>query len=456
MSVFVLFLGYVMGIQNFGDKESYYVLVEWISNNDLVIPIKIYFILFFVTSILYLIIQFFEFVNVFSKKRKSLNKEYFEFDYDEKKFNFNVKNFQGINNIQFEFPLNLKWVFLTGNNGIGKTNIIQALVRVLSNSNDERIHNGMRGLDPKSYISLNVAGKNRILTNKPRDTEKISYRIMAFGTNRLDMGGEFISKEYTTCQGMFDTQMVLRDFNVHGLSRWYFQDRDKFDDCIEKFKKLMPSLDRVTVDKNYKVFYHEKDSEGNDFPPVEFKDLASGLKNIIAMVGNIIMNLTAPITKYEKIETLDKLKAFVFIDEFELFLHPILQKKLPKILSEIFPNVHFIVSTHSPLPLLGAPRNSAFIKVNRSQNKGITIYRMDEKIDINELMPNTVLTSPLFEMEDIFAKNYQGKKKLRLEDSFEELNISKSIDARIEDFVSDSYELELIERYKNKKRIDRL
>lgn len=41
-------------------------------------------------------------------------------------------------------------------------------------------------------------------------------------------------------------------------------------------------------------------------------------------------------------------KAIVLIDEIELHLHPKLQRKIMPKLSEIFPNVQFIVTTHSP------------------------------------------------------------------------------------------------------------
>ena len=50
---------------------------------------------------------------------------------------------------------------------------------------------------------------------------------------------------------------------------------------------------------------------------------------------------------------LDKIKGIVVIDEAELHLHTNLQREvLPKLLKR-FPKVQFVISSHSPLFLLG-------------------------------------------------------------------------------------------------------
>ena len=45
------------------------------------------------------------------------------------------------------------------------------------------------------------------------------------------------------------------------------------------------------------------------------------------------------------------LPGIVLIDEIETHLHLELQKKILRILTELFPNIQFIVSTHSPFVL---------------------------------------------------------------------------------------------------------
>ena len=46
------------------------------------------------------------------------------------------------------------------------------------------------------------------------------------------------------------------------------------------------------------------------------------------------------------------------IDELDLHLHPQWQRTIVESLRTAFPKIQFIASTHSPIPLLGAPNNS--------------------------------------------------------------------------------------------------
>ena len=345
-----------------------------------------------------------------------------------------------------------KWIFFTGNNGFGKTNVLQAIARVLSPFGDERIYNGIKALEKNASISLQINGQKRTLPNSKPVFEKENYRVMAYGASRLSMGSDSNHKKFTPCQSLFEPQVLLRNIETEGLSRWYFSDTEKFDSCVRKFKLLITSLVKVTVDDQYEVWYHEEDDFGRLLPKVKFKDLATGYQNIISMVGDIILNLEAPRMKDEDRSILKNLKAFVIIDEIELYLHPIWQKKLPGMLSKIFPNVHFIVSTHSPMPIIGSPEGSVFIRVNRTNEEGITLSRLDTKIDINELLPNTVLTSPLFGMDDITSGRDESKKTyIRTEDNYEELLKNKKIELNVKKIAASIDKEELIRRYNESK-----
>lgn len=74
------------------------------------------------------------------------------------------------------------------------------------------------------------------------------------------------------------------------------------------------------------------------------------------------------------------LAGIVLIDEIDIHLHPKWQKRVPLILAENFPKLQFIVTTHSPIPLLGAPKGSRIYVVNRKVKEGISIERMDDKV----------------------------------------------------------------------------
>ncbi|OAD21889.1 ATPase, partial [Candidatus Thiomargarita nelsonii] len=139
----------------------------------------------------------------------------------------------------------------------------------------------------------------------------------------------------------------------------------------------------------------------------------------------------------------------VLIDELDLHFHPKLQRRLPKLLSDVFPQVQFIVSTHSVIPFLGAPANSVFLKVTRNKTAGIQLERIN--IEIQNLLPNSILTSPIFDLdgEEITQENNKNMDDIRMEDTYDEIESVDKIKARLKafeesgrDFPDDLFEIE--------------
>ena len=148
------------------------------------------------------------------------------------------------------------------------------------------------------------------------------------------------------------------------------------------------------------------------------------------MAGDMIIRLSN--TQREVVNPSD-LKGIVIIDELDLHWHPKLQKQIPELFSEVFPNIQFIVSTHSPIPLLGAPKNSVILKVSRTKEEGITIQKVD--IDLKTLTPNLLLTSGVFDMDDIFSSQLEDDlTEVRTEDTFEKMEENDDVDKYLKEF----------------------
>jgi len=71
-----------------------------------------------------------------------------------------------------------------------------------------------------------------------------------------------------------------------------------------------------------------------------------------------------------------KLKFTAIIDEVENHLHPKMQREILPNLLEAFPNVKFIVSTHSPL-LINSVRESSIYVLRYNENNRIMSYLLD-------------------------------------------------------------------------------
>jgi hypothetical protein len=146
------------------------------------------------------------------------------------------------------------------------------------------------------------------------------------------------------------------------------------------------------------------------------------------MIGDMMMRLFNQ--QPYKVDP-SELTGVVIIDEIDIHLHPKLQKIMVEQLTRTFPKVQFIASTHSPIPLLGAPVNSCFYKVKRRQEVGVEIVDLTE-LGVQKLLPNAMLSSDLFDMNNLFdrsdAELMQG---IRSEDTYSKVLLNNFIDNRL-------------------------
>lgn len=368
---------------------------------------------------------------------------------------FNIKGFRGIKNASVEgIPADTKWIFLTGKNGGGKTSVLQALFVGLFGNRD-----GMLILEDGEFdihISLIHKKRSYILGTKgltdgsysnfydfsPDDKLELSRKTLGYGTSRLNISVEK-SGNNAQSYSLFNSDGIL--FSIESVMKiWDYRSsseelnkknhilakrlKSRVDLINNMMIKLMPNLQRIEVDiEKDQVFYYEKDDDGNTLDePKVFNQLAAGNRNIIAMVGDLVIRLLE--THPDGSDPAD-LEGIILIDELELHLHSTWQKALPGLLSEIFPKIQFIASTHSPIPLLGAPKESVVLKVHQSSEAGITVEKLD--IDLTRLLPNSLLTSPIFDFEEIIPIANTSLSDLHTEDSFQEAMANEEIKKRL-------------------------
>lgn len=140
--------------------------------------------------------------------------------------------------------------------------------------------------------------------------------------------------------------------------------------CLVNFSKKLPGIDVIDI---FVSVYAEAGLclDTKDGMNPAFEKLPSGYKRIFYMTLDIayrsfILNGS---TASEGI---------VIIDEIDLHLHPALEQVVLQCFHETFPNVQFIVSTHSPLVLTG-------IETERMNNK---IYKMTSDFEAPVECPN--------------------------------------------------------------------
>jgi predicted ATP-binding protein involved in virulence len=204
---------------------------------------------------------------------------------------------------------------------------------------------------------------------------------------------------------------------------------------IETLKKLLVSniTDIEIRGKKDEVYYKERYADDTE-EYVTFDQLASGYKGLINLAGDMILRL---FEQQPDVHNPADLVGIVIIDELDLHLHPKLQRVLPTLLSDCFPKIQFIVSTHSPIPILGAPKESVFLKVTRTKEEGIKIVNLDH-IAVLNLTPNTILTSPFFDFDDTIAETNSSLQDLRTEKTYKEVIFNQVLEEKLKELGSNS------------------
>jgi predicted ATP-binding protein involved in virulence len=112
-------------------------------------------------------------------------------------------------------------------------------------------------------------------------------------------------------------------------------------DSITKETTGWHSLQYRSSQNKQLVMRHDE----NGFIPVEM--LSDGIRNTIAMVADIAYR-ACKLNPHLGINAAKETDGIVLIDEVDMFLHPKWQQTILKSLTDAFPKMQFIVTTHSP------------------------------------------------------------------------------------------------------------
>jgi len=347
---------------------------------------------------------------------------------------FSFQNYEAIKKaIVTNLPINSQWIFLTGVNGYGKSSVLKGIALSLTKASEEYQNGNFKTRLGIEYFKNDVVGRKSIKNvpyNTILDTNSLK-NFAAYGPSRLTLQEREARNEESRrsepLYSLFNTDGLLLNIEYR-LFISSLKDIAKFEKIKNLLMCVVPDLKDVFI-KDEEIFYVEKSPEDESYKPVKFNELAAGYKSVIAMVGDIYLRLS----KHQPEKEIKELGGIVLIDELDVHLHPKWQRKLPKLLSDAFPKVQFIASTHSPIPFLGAPKNAVFLKVDRTPEEGITCERID--IDVTNLTPNLILTSPIFGFDEIIsddAKNNIGE--VHTEGSYKELKENEALRKRLLEF----------------------
>lgn len=307
---------------------------------------------------------------------------------------------------QLNLELNARIICLFGENGIGKSTVLSAIVLGLTGTDETsevdiehpKLQQMLRITDEKQG-NIKYAKEGSItleyIIDKPytniirfeEDAAENQVKIFDDNTNQEDSFGATYNKNYFTSLVLGFSQIqtrkntssnqeensfrTIKEAHVKDvLPLLYGEEDNRFGDLSdwiiglhgESLKNGSHNSEKEILDTVFSVisriinlpitFVNVNHIDKHIWVKIEHDDpvlfslLSQGFKNVFAWVGHFIKRL-AEANDYKA--NFAEQAALVLIDEIDTYLHPKWQKTILNVLAETFKKVRFIVSTHSPL-----------------------------------------------------------------------------------------------------------
>lgn len=136
---------------------------------------------------------------------------------------------------------------------------------------------------------------------------------------------------------------------------------------FEGLLKQIYQDERLKIEFNYKDYSFKINTDGKSF---KFTETSDGFAAVLDIIADLILKMqdeNSLVRIYQK-------QGIVLIDEVETHLHLGLQKIIMPVLTTIFPNIQFIITTHSPFVLSSMNNAVAFDMEHREIINELTEY----------------------------------------------------------------------------------
>lgn len=321
--------------------------------------------------------------------------------------NIKIRNFKGFEDTSF--TLNQFFTVFIGDNGKGKTSILDALaisasdfllgidVAQKESKGIDKSQIRIRTIDgdPKPQLPVEIravgaVGETQLswvneiiringtsithtgtkeiervvnaLLEKSRATGGVTFPVLAYhGTGRLWAEHKKVDyrKQEESVQMAYKNCLSPKSSSKEFLS-WYktYEDEvNKFGqandkEMLEAFKEAVISMIPDGRWEDMAFSFKDDDligifSNGQAKEKLLFQQLSDGYRNIIGMAADIAYRCIKLNPHLGK-EVIKKTPGIVLIDEIDLHLHPNWQKRIVADLKKTFPSLQFVATTHSP------------------------------------------------------------------------------------------------------------
>lgn len=309
---------------------------------------------------------------------------------------------------------NTPHLLITGKNGSGKTILLNAIAEFLDNIKDdenlsylalgERLDAFWKGYDSSTVMSDKNAFRSAAIDTSIK-FDKIFGKVIVDFDNPEEVArkyhiGDFVFAYYQAIreikgvlkepksptkpnykkkgkiQDTSTSQFLnfLSDLKIQeALARnaQQIDDANEIGDWFQDFELLLQEIfqdNNLKLEFNYRDYsFHICTGDGKKF---KFTEVSDGFSAILDIVADLILKMQEDgmlSRNYQK-------EGVVLIDEIETHLHLGLQKIVMPFLTKTFPNIQFIVTTHSPFVLSSMPNAVAYDLEHQKLVKNLAQY----------------------------------------------------------------------------------
>ena len=147
-----------------------------------------------------------------------------------------------------------------------------------------------------------------------------------------------------------------------------------FDRFVGALRVLLDD-DTISLEYDYKEYDFKIHQSGR--VPFGLETLSDGYSSVIQIVSDLILRMDKNWLLNDEISKYD-IEGIVLIDEIETHLHIGLQKKIMPFLTDFFPRIQFIVTTHSPYILNSLSNAKVYDLENCIELEDLSSYSSDD------------------------------------------------------------------------------
>lgn len=151
------------------------------------------------------------------------------------------------------------------------------------------------------------------------------------------------------------------------IQQWF----DRFESAL----RILLDEESIRLEYDYKKYNFRILQNGRE--PFGFDELSDGYSSVIYIVSDLILRMDKNWLLKDEISQYQE-QGIVLIDELETHLHIELQKKILPFLTEFFPKIQFIVTTHSPYILNAISNAKAYDLERQTELENLSGFSSDD------------------------------------------------------------------------------